>query len=49
VNNKKDHEFWWNDTDGEEPNYSEEKPFVLPLCPPNIPHGLSWDEIGFPL
>jgi hypothetical protein len=31
---------WWNDTDRGKPKNSEKKPFPVPLCPPQIPHGL---------
>jgi len=24
--------------------YLEEKPVPMPLCPPQIPHGLAWDQ-----
>jgi hypothetical protein len=35
-------EYWWNDTDKENSKYSEKN---LPLCSPQIPHGLAWDKI----
>jgi hypothetical protein len=34
----------WNETDRGKPKYSGEKPVPVPLCPPQIPHGLTWDR-----
>jgi hypothetical protein len=31
----------WNDTDRGKPKNSREKPVPVPLCPPQIPHGLT--------
>jgi hypothetical protein len=31
----------WNEIDREKPKYSGEKPVPVPLCPPQIPHGLT--------
>jgi len=33
-------EQWWNDIDRGKPKYSE-KTCPVPLCPPQIPHGLT--------
>jgi hypothetical protein len=30
----------WNETDRGKPKYSGDKPIPVPLCPPQIPHGL---------
>jgi hypothetical protein len=30
----------WNDIDREESKNSKKKPVSMPLCPPQIPHGL---------
>jgi hypothetical protein len=35
---------WWSDTDRREVETLGVKLFPLPLCPPQIPHGLSWDR-----
>jgi hypothetical protein len=35
-------EHWWNDTDGKTEVLGE-KPGVVPLCQPQIPHELAWD------
>jgi hypothetical protein len=32
---------WWNDTDGGEPKYWGKKSVPVPLCPSQIPHGLT--------
>jgi hypothetical protein len=32
---------WWNDIDGGKNKVLREKPVPLPLCPPQIPHGLT--------
>jgi hypothetical protein len=34
-------EHQWNETDRGKPKYSGEKPVPVPLCPPQIPHGLT--------
>jgi hypothetical protein len=34
----------WNLIDGGKPKYSGEKPVPVPLCPPQIPHGLTRDR-----
>jgi hypothetical protein len=34
----------WNETDRGKPKYSGEKPVPVPLCPPQIPHGLTRDR-----
>jgi hypothetical protein len=34
----------WNVTDRGKPKYSGEKPVPVPLCPPQIPYGLTWDR-----
>jgi hypothetical protein len=34
----------WNENWQGKPNYSE-KPFPVPLCPPQIPHDLTWARI----
>jgi hypothetical protein len=31
----------WDETDSVKPKYSGEKPVSVPLCPPQIPHGLT--------
>jgi hypothetical protein len=36
---KKSAEHWWNDTDGENPNYSESRPSATQIW-----HGLAWDR-----
>jgi len=37
-------EHWQTDTNRRKPKYSEKnKPFPVPLRPPQIPHGLAWD------
>jgi hypothetical protein len=33
----------WNETEGEEPKLGE-KPVLVPLCPPLIPHGQTRDR-----
>jgi hypothetical protein len=33
---------WWNDPDRGKPKNLGEKPDQFPLCPPQIPHGLTW-------
>jgi len=38
-----DMEHWWNDNDGGKPKYLKKKTVSLPLCKPQIPHGLGWD------
>jgi len=35
-------EHGWNNTVGKT-EVPREKPFLLPLCSPPIPHGLAWD------
>lgn len=35
-------ENWWNDTDKGKPETLEEKLVPVPLCPPQIRHGLVW-------
>jgi hypothetical protein len=34
----------WNETDRGKLKYSGEKPVPVPLCPPQIPHGLTRDQ-----
>jgi hypothetical protein len=34
----------WNEIDRRKPKYSGEKPVPVPLCPPQIPHGVSRDR-----
>jgi hypothetical protein len=36
-------EHWWNEIDRGKPKYSGKKPVPVPLCPPQIPHGLTRD------
>jgi hypothetical protein len=36
-------EHMWNETDRGKPKYSGQKPVPVPLCPPQIPHGLTRD------
>jgi hypothetical protein len=31
----------WNEIDMGKPKYAGEKPVPMPLCPPQIPHGLN--------
>jgi hypothetical protein len=33
----------WNEIDRGKPKYLGEKPVPVPLCPPQIPHGLTRD------
>jgi hypothetical protein len=33
-------EQWWNDTDGKTEEFKD-KPVPVPLCPPQIPYGLT--------
>jgi hypothetical protein len=35
----------WNEVDKGKPKYSGEKPVPVPLCPPQITHGLTRDRI----
>jgi len=35
---------WWNENDWGKPMSLEEKPVPVPLRPPQIPHGLAWDQ-----
>jgi hypothetical protein len=35
---------WWNDIDSEKPNKFGEKPVPVPLCPPQISHGLTREQ-----
>jgi hypothetical protein len=37
-------EHQWNKTDRGKPKNSGEKPVPVPLCPPQIPHGLTRDR-----
>ena len=34
----------WNEIDRGKSKYSGKKPVLLPLCPPQIPHGLTRDR-----
>jgi hypothetical protein len=34
----------WNEIDRGKPKYSGKKPVTVPLCPPQIPHGLTRDR-----
>jgi hypothetical protein len=34
----------WNEIDRGKPKYSGKKPVPVPLCPPQIPQGLTWDR-----
>jgi hypothetical protein len=34
---------WWSEIDRGKPKYWGEKPVPVPLCPPQIPHGLTRD------
>jgi hypothetical protein len=34
---------FWNYADREAPKFLQEEPCCAPLCPPHIPHSLSWD------
>jgi hypothetical protein len=36
-------EHWWNDIDGKTKELGE-KPIIVPLCPPQVPHGLPWEQ-----
>jgi hypothetical protein len=38
----------WNEMDREKAQVLEEKPVPMPLCPPEIPHGLTRDRIRTP-
>jgi hypothetical protein len=34
----------WNEIERGKPKYAREKPVPVPLCPPQIPHGLTRDR-----
>jgi hypothetical protein len=34
----------WNEIDRGKPKYWGGKPVPVPFCPPQIPHGLTWDR-----
>jgi hypothetical protein len=38
----------WNEIDRGKPKYSGEKPVPVPLCPPQIPRGLTQDRTRAP-
>ena len=38
-------EHWWNDNDMGKPKYPERTLAQMPLCAPQIPHGLPWGRI----
>jgi hypothetical protein len=39
-------EWWWNDIDRGKLKNSWDKPVPMPLCPPQIPHGLTQAQTG---
>jgi len=43
INGKEITAQFWNNTDGENPKYSEKITIPLPLYAPQIPHELTWD------
>jgi hypothetical protein len=54
IDDKKDDQFFlffqvmehrWNEIDRGKPKYSGKKPVPVPLCPPQIPDGLTRDRI----